>query len=182
MPAHLNEALENTPSLPNPVLRTALLCGVSAGVLCIGWVLFLHVTDNNPYGPKRTLSDFFTPLAAIASQLLLRRYYPQGPGLGRAVGVGLLATLLAAALAAIGLYAFTHLADASLLERHLAEARQLLQNARPLYLAQPNGQQQFEATLRNLAHTPAGFAQDEFLKKMLWGVFLSVPGGIFLRK
>lgn len=151
-------------------------------MLCIGWVLFLYFTDNNPYGPKRALSDFFTPVAAIVSQVLLRRYYPQGPGLGKSVGVGVLATLFAAALAATGMYLFAQFAETSLMERHLAEARHFLENARSLYLAQANGRQQFEDTLRNLARTPAGFAQDEFLKKMLWGILLSVPGGVFLRK
>lgn len=174
--------LENTPSQSNPVLRTALLWGTAAGMLCIGWLLFLYFTGNNPYGLKRTLSDFFTPIAAITSQILLRRYYPQGPGLGKSVGVGLLTTLVAAAVAAAGMYTFARLADPSLLQQHLAEARQLLENAKRLYLEQPNGRQQFEATLRDLARTPEAFAQDELLKKMLWGVFLSIPGGIFLRK
>jgi hypothetical protein len=174
--------LENTPSHANPVLRTALLWGTAAGLLCISWVLFLHFTHNNAYGLKRTLSDFFTPVAAIGSQIILRRFYPQGPGLGKAVGVGLLTTLLTALIAATGLYVYAQLADPSLMQQHLAEARQLLENARRIYLENPNGRQQFEATLQGLAHTPAGFAQDEFLKKLLWGVFLSIPGGIFLRK
>ncbi|WP_170865235.1 DUF4199 domain-containing protein [Hymenobacter psychrotolerans] len=174
--------METTAPTSSPVLRTALLCGTVAGLLCIGWVLFLYLTDNNPYGPKRTLSDFFPPIAAVVSQILLRRYYAEGPGLGKAVGVGVLVTVLTALLAATGLYLFARTADASLIEQHLVEARQLLENAKSLYMAQTNGRQQFEATLRNLAHTPAAFAQDEFLKKMLLGILISIPGGIFLRK
>jgi hypothetical protein len=174
--------LENTPSHANPVLRTALLWGTATGLLCFSWVLFLHFTHNNPYGLKRTLSDFFTPVAAIGSQIVLRRFYPQGPGLGKSVGVGLLTTGLTALVAAAGLYLYAKLTDPGLMQQHLTEARQLLENAKQLYFSQPNGRQQFEATLRGLAHTPAGFAQDEFLKKLLWGMFLSIPGGIFLRK
>ena len=83
------------------MLRTAVLCGAITGALCFAWVLFLYVSDNNPYGPKRTLSDFFPPLAAIASQVLLRRYYqPEGPGLGKSIGVGMLTALVSALVSA----------------------------------------------------------------------------------
>lgn len=156
--------------------------GLVTGVLCIAWVLFLYLTDNNPYGPKRTLSDFFPPIAAVVSQVLLRRYYPTGPGLWKSVGVGVLTTLVGAAIAAAGLYTFARLTGNGLIEQHLAEARQLLANAKTLYLKQPGGQQQYESTLRGLATTPAAFAQDEFAKKIIFGLLLSIPGGVFLRK
>lgn len=151
-------------------------------MLCVGWVLFLYLTDNNPYGPKRTLSDFFTPLAAVACQVLLRRYYANGPGLAKSVGAGMLTSLVVALVAAAGMYTFSRLAGPGLIEQHIAEARQLLASTKQLYLKQPNGLQQYEATLRNLARTPQGFAQDEFAKKLLLGLVLSIPGGVFLRK
>jgi hypothetical protein len=152
------------------------------GALCVGWVLFLYFTGNNPYGPKRTLSDFFPPIAAVLSQVILRRYYADGPGLGRSLGVGLSTTLISAAVAAVGLYTFARMASPGLIEQHLVEARQMLEAAKVMYLKQANGRQQYEATLQNLARTPQAFAQDEFVKKMLWGVILSIPGGVFLRK
>ncbi|MCR5889106.1 DUF4199 domain-containing protein [Hymenobacter sp. J193] len=164
------------------MVRTAALCGVLTGALCFLWVLFLYKTGNNPYGPKRTLSDFFPPIAAILSQVWLRRQYAQGPGLARAVGVGLLTTLLAAAVAATALYLFAQAAGPGLIEQHLAEAHKMLAAAKPLYAKEANGLKQYEATLRNLAHTPEGFGQDEFLKKLLLGTIVGIPGGIFLRK
>lgn len=173
----------NYPSAPSsPVLRTAVLCGTVTGVLCLVWILFLYLTGNNPYGLKRTLSDFFPPIAAVISQILLRRYYANGPGLGRSVGVGLSTTLISASLAAVGLYIFARVADPVLIQQHLVEAKQMLAAAKGMYLKQANGQQLYETTLRNLAQTPQAFAQDEFVKKMLWGVVLSIPGGVFLRK
>lgn len=174
--------LEPATSSPSPVLRTAVLCGVVTGVLCLGWILFLYFTGNNPYGPKRTLSNFFPPIAAVISQILLRRYYADGPGLGRSVGVGVATSLIAAAVAGAGLYLFARMAGPELIAQHLAEAKSILAAAKEMYLKEANGQQQYEATLRNLATDPQGLAQDEFSKKLLLGIVLSIPGGVFLRK
>ncbi|SET60085.1 DUF4199 domain-containing protein [Hymenobacter actinosclerus] len=172
-----------TASTASPVLRTAMLCGAITGALCFAWVLFLYVSDNNPYGPKRTLADFFPPLAAIASQVLLRRYYqPEGPGLGKSIGVGVLTALVSALVAASAFYLFSRLTGPGLIEQHLAEVHKLLESTKALYLKEANGLQQYEATLRNLARTPAQFAQDEFSKKLFFGVLISIPGGVFLRK
>lgn len=183
MPAHLLLTVESTLSHPRPLLRTAILCGTVAGAMCISWVLFLYLTDNNPYGPKRTLADFFTPIAAVAAQLLLRRYYgPQGPGLWRAIGVGVLTAVVTAAVAAAGMYIFSRLTGPELIAHHLEEAKKLLEASKALYAKEANGMQQYQATLRNLATTAAEFAQDEFAKKLLLGVVLSIPGGVFLRK
>ncbi|WP_262490671.1 DUF4199 domain-containing protein [Hymenobacter amundsenii] len=183
LPPHSLPALKPTTATPSPVLRTAVLCGAITGALCFVWVLFLYVSDNNPYGPKRTLADFFPPIAAIASQVLLRRYYqPEGPGLWKSIGTGMLTTLVVALIAAATLYLFARLTGPGLIEQHLAEARLLLENTKALYLKEANGLQQYEATLRNLARTPAGFAQDEFFKKLFFGVLISLPGGVFLRK
>ncbi|WP_460621979.1 DUF4199 domain-containing protein [Hymenobacter tenuis] len=174
--------MASTPSSPNPVVRTAALCGLVAGALCISWVLFLYLSDNNPYGPKRTLSDFFPPIAAVVSQILLRRYYAEGPGLWKSIGVGMLTALVAAGIAAVGLYTFSRLTGPELIEQQLVEAKQLLEATKAMYQKQVNGMQQYEATLRNLARTPESFAQDELFKKMFLGVLLSIPSGVFLRK
>ncbi len=169
-------------SSPSPVLRTAVVCGVSAGLLCIAWVLFLHVTGNNPYGPKRTLSQFFPAIAAVVSQVLLRRYYTNGPGLWKSLGVGIATAGISAVVAALGLYTFARVTGPEPIASHLAEMRQLLANAKDMYFKEANGKQQYEATLRNLARTPEAFAQDEFLKKFVLGFILAIPGGVFLRK
>ncbi|UOQ52625.1 DUF4199 domain-containing protein [Hymenobacter cellulosivorans] len=175
--------MEKTAPLSRPVvLRTAAICGVITALLCFLWVLFLYYTHNNPYGPKRTFSDFFPPIAAIVSQIWLRRYYDQGPGLLKAIGVGVLTTLIAAALAGVSLYMFAKNADPILIEEYLTEARQVIIAAKPLYLKQPNGLQQHAAMLKDLARTPAAFGVDEFFKKLVLGILVAIPVGVFLRK
>ena len=124
------------------------------------------------------------PIAVIASQWFVRRYYINGPGLGRAIGTGLLTTLVASAVSAATLYGFARSASPMLLERNAVEARQILEGARSYYLKQPGGEKQYQLEQQALAgpSKPEGLAQDEFVKKMLLGFLFAVPGGIFLRK
>ncbi|GGF25129.1 hypothetical protein GCM10011383_40920 [Hymenobacter cavernae] len=124
------------------------------------------------------------PVAVIASQWFVRRYYANGPGLGRAIGTGLLTALIASAVSAATLYGFARAASPILLERNAVEARQILQGARSYYLKQPGGAKQYELEQQALGGPtkPEGLAQDEFVKKMLLGFLFAIPGGIFLRK
>ncbi|WP_226269682.1 MULTISPECIES: DUF4199 domain-containing protein [Hymenobacter] len=171
------------PTTSHPVLRTATLCGVVTGALCIAWFLFLYSSGNDPYGPKRMLSSFFVPIAAVISQFLLRRYYePDGPGLRKSVGAGALTALVTALVAAVGLYAFARLTGPELIAQHVTETRQMLESTKAIYLKEANGLQQYQAILRNLATNAVGLAQDEFTKKLVIGLLLAIPGGVFLRK
>ncbi|WP_230471376.1 MULTISPECIES: DUF4199 domain-containing protein [Hymenobacter] len=164
-------------------MRTAIQWGVSAGIVCILWVIGLYLTGNNPYGPKRLMTFFIPPLAAILSQGVLRRkFQPEGPGLGRAIGVGLLTTFFIALVSAAGVYGFARITGNAPIQRHLSEMDQLLAASKADFLKQPHGLEQYERTRQGLARTPQGFAADDFKNKILFGLLISVPGGIFFRK
>lgn len=172
-----------TASAPNLIVRAAVLCGAVTGALCFAWILFLYFSDNNPYGPKRLLSAFFTPIGAIAAQALLRYYYkPENLGLWKSIAAGALTVLIASAIAATTFYLFSQLTGPGLIEQHLVEARQLLESTKAMYLKETNGLQQYNTILHNLDTKPIQFAEDEFSKKLLFGVLMSIPGGVFLRK
>lgn len=160
-----------------------MLYGAVAGLLCVLWVLGLHWTGNNPYGPKRLMAIFVPPAAVLVGQWNLRRYFrPEGPGLLRSIGAGLLITLVTAVLSAGGVYGFARLTGPAPIARHLAEMRQLLEQAKPQFLKEKGGQQRYEETRRNLAYSPEDLATDDYKNKMLFGFLMSIPGGIFLRK
>ena len=165
-----------------PVLRTALAFSLGAGLLAVAWVMGLYFTGNNPYGPKRLLAIFFALAAVVFSQWWLRRYYAAGPGLGRALGVGALTALLTAALSAAGVYGLARAVGPAANQRYATEIERLLAAVQPEYLKQPNGQERYEQDRRNLARTPPGFAADDFRNKLLFGLMICVPGGIFFRK
>ncbi len=165
------------------VLRTALLYGAGAGLLCALWIVGLYFTGNNPYGPKRLMAIFFPPVAVLLGQWNLRKYFqPDGPGILRSVGTGLLIAFFAAVLSAGSVYAFARLSGPEPIARHLTEMRQLLEQGKPMFLKEKNGRQQYEQTYRNLAYNAQGLASDDYVRKLLLGILLSIPGGIFLRK
>lgn len=179
----MSDTVEDSVSPAKPVLRTALLFGASAGVLCAVWVIGLYLSGSNPYGPKRLMAIFVPPVAVLLGQWQLRRYFkPEGPGILKSVGTGLLIALFTAVVSAGGVYAFARATGPEPIARHLTEMRHLLEQSRPMFLKEKNGRQQYEQTYRGLAFSAQGLAADDYMRKLLVGVLLSIPGGIFLRK
>jgi len=147
------------------------------------WVVGLYLAGNNPYGPKRLLAIFVPPIAVVFGQWKLRQYYkPDGPGILKSIGTGLLITFFAAVCSAGGVYAFARVTGPEPIARHLVEMRQILENSKPMFLKEKNGRKQYEQTYRDLAYSAQELAADDYIRKLLLGVLLSIPGGIFLRK
>jgi hypothetical protein len=165
------------------IVRHALRYGVGAGIVCVIWVIVLYLIDNNPYGPKRLLSVFVPPLATLLCQWAVRRsFMPAGPGLRRVLLAGILTTVLAAVTSAAGVYGFARITGQAPIDRHLTEMKALLEASKAEFIKQPGGQEQYDRARKSLAHTPQALASDDFEKKLLFGLLLSFPGGIFFRK
>jgi len=166
------------------VRRLALRFGVGAGVACAAWLLFLQFTGNNPFGPKQLLGQFLVPLAAVASQWVLRRQAaPARPGAGRTLAVGGLTVLLAAAIAAGSVWGLANGVDQSVLDRNQAEIVEIVrvqQEIRP----KEKRNKQFEAMeLRQAAAISVqDLAVGTFTRVVLLGMLVALPAGLFLRK
>lgn len=175
--------MEDSVSPTKPVLRTAVLFGVGAGVVCAIWVVGLYLSGSNPYGPKRLMTIFVPPVAVLLGQWQLRRYLkPKGPGILKSIGTGLLIALFTAVVSAGSVYTFARVTGPEPIARHLTEMRRLLEQSRPMFLREKNGRQQYEQTYRGLAFSAQGLAADDYVRKLIVGLLLSIPGGIFLRK
>lgn len=165
-----------------PVRRVALWFGGGVGVACSIWIVGLHLTGNNAFGPKQLLAELLVPFVALASQWVLRRrLLPTKPGLGRAMAVGGLTTLLAAGLCALSVWALGHVVGESTLARHRAEITEIMQT------------QQQDLKKEHVPLTPtqraaiAGItvndlAVSNFKTVLLLGLVFSLPGGIFFRE
>ncbi|TGE27885.1 DUF4199 domain-containing protein [Hymenobacter metallicola] len=162
----------------------ALRFGVGAGVICTLWLVGLLLTGNDPFGPKRLMVIFLPPIAVLAAQWFLRKQLqPEGPGLKRAIGTGILTAVIAATVSAMGVYGVAQLAGPEQIAKSKAEMLKIAEGSRADYLRQPGGKEQYERTIQGLQSiTAKGLATDDFMKKLLFGLLLSLPGGIFLRK
>jgi hypothetical protein len=129
------------------------------------------------------MTIFVPPVAVLLGQWQLRRYSkPEGPGILKSIGTGLLIALFTAVVSAGSVYAFARVTGPEPIARHLTEMRHLLEQSRPMFLREKNGRQQYEQTYRGLAFSAQGLAADDYVRKLIVGLLLSVPGGIFLRK
>lgn len=166
------------------VRRVVLRFGGGVGALCSLWIVGLHLTGNNAFGPKQLLAELLVPFVALASQWTLRRQLlPVKPGLARAMAVGGLTTLLAAGLCACAVWGLGHVVGEPTLAQHRAEITEIMQT-----------QQQVDRKDRKLVPLTAAqraaisgitvndLAVSNFKAVLLLGLVFSLPGGIFFRE
>ena len=167
-----------------PVRQVALRFGGGVGVGCSLWIFGLYLTGNNAFGPKQLLAELVVPFVALASQWVLRRrLLPVKPGLGRAMAVGGLTTLLAAVLCALTVWALGHVVGEPTLARHRAEITEIMQTQQqdpkkeraPVPLTPTQRAAIAGITVNDLAVS-------NFKTVLLLGLVLSLPGGIFFRE
>lgn len=166
------------------VWQLGLRFGVGAGVVCALWLLFLQLTDNNPLGPKQLMGQLLVPLAAAASQWLLRRQLaPARPGVGRALAVGGLTVLIAAAMAAGSVWGVARGVGEPALARNRAEMEEIIRVQQAIRPKEKRNAQ-FEAQeLRQVSTLTSGnLASGAFTRVLLLGMLVAVPAGLFLRK
>lgn len=166
------------------VKNLALRFGMGAGLACVVWMVGLQLTGSNGFGPKQILAQLLVPLAAVASQWLLRKAaQPNKPGLGASLGVGVLTALLAASVSALGTVGLAYGAGEAAVAKHRAEVLEIVraqQRENPKAVASPAVQQQ---QLEQVQHMTVGnMATSNFLQVLVLGLVLAVPAGIFLRE
>jgi len=166
------------------MLRQALQFGVGIGLLCALWMLGLHLTGNNAFGPKRLLMHFAVPVAVVLSQWTLRRVVRPGkPGLGRSLGVGVLTTVVAATITAGSVLALGAGAGEPAMERNRQELLGIAQAEKVNLLKSGGGEAGYQQHLAFLAKLSAkDIAQNDFSKILLLGLIFAIPGGIFFRE
>ncbi len=178
------------PSVPNvkatdgEVTRVGLRFGVGVGVVCAGWMLFLHLSGNNAFGPKQILAQLLVPLAAVASQWVMRRNLkPEKPGLARALRVGALTVLVAAVISALSLMGLAAIAGEKALALNRAEMLEIVRAQQRENPKVKLSEQEMQQQVRNVENiTSRELAGGNFTQIMLLGLALAIPAGIFLRE
>ncbi|MFD2718635.1 DUF4199 domain-containing protein [Hymenobacter monticola] len=166
------------------VTQLALKFGVGVGLVCVVWMVGLQLTGNNGFGPKQLLAQLLVPMVAVASQWQLRRQLkPEKPGLGRALGVGVLTALLAAVVSAVGVMGLAAGAGEEAVSRHRAEVKEIVQAQQREAAKQGVSAALRQQQLQQIDHLTVGnIASSNFLQVLVLGLVLAVPAGIFLRE
>jgi hypothetical protein len=184
LPANTTPSGVKSPSGSGIVGRLALRFGVGAGVVCGLWLVFLYLTNNEPFSPKQIMGLLIVPFTAAASQWLLRRQVaPTRPGVGRALAVGSLTVLIAAVLAAGSTWTLALvLGDKALAysRAELVEITRVQQNIRPK--EKRNAQFEKQELEQAAALSAADLARGTFTWTVVLGMIGALPAGIFLRK
>ena len=177
-----SEVREENTRASGLVLRLALRFGV--GLVCAAWLLFLQWSGNNPFSPKQLMGLLIVPFVAAGSQWFLRqKVAPARPGIGRALAVGGLTVVIAAALAAASTWGLAH----GVGDQELARSRhELMEITRVQQKLRPKEKRNAEFEKQELQQAAAlsinDLAKGTFTWTVLLGLLLAVPSGIFLRK
>ena len=166
------------------VLRLSLRFGVGVGLVCALWMAGLQLMGSNGFGPKQVLAQLLVPLAAVASEWVLRRQLrPHRSGLARSLGVGILTVLIAAFISASSVVGLARGAGEPALARNRDEVLEIVQaqqRENPKAQLSTAAQQQ---QVRNVANmSVSDMASSNFTQVLLLGFVLAIPAGIFLRE
>ena len=166
------------------VVRLALRFGVAAGLACALWMVGLQLTGNNGFGPKQILAQLLVPLAALASEWVLRRQLkPEKPGLGRSLGVGGLTVVIAATISAVSVLGLAYGAGEPALARNRAEVLEIIRAQQRENPKVKRSAREVAQQIRNVANlTVKDLAVSNFTVVLLFGLALGLPGGIFFRE
>ncbi|OGX84509.1 hypothetical protein BEN48_15865 [Hymenobacter glacialis] len=147
-------------------------------------MLFLHMSGNNAFGPKQILAQLLVPLAAVASQWVMRRKLkPEKPGLGRALRVGALTVLVAAVISSLSLMGLAAVAGEKALDLNRAEMLEIVRAQQRENPKVKRSEQEMQQQIRNVGNiTSRELAGGNFTQIMLLGLALAIPAGIFLRE
>ena len=166
------------------VTRLAIRFGAGAGLLCSLWMVGLQLTGSNGFGPKQILAQLLVPLAALASEWLLRKkLQPEKPGLGRSLGVGGLTILIAAVISAGSVLGLAYGAGEPALARNRAEVTEIVRAQLRENPKVKRSEREVEQQMQNVANlTVKDLVVSNFTVVVLFGLVLGLPGGIFFRE
>ena len=162
--------------------RLAVQVGVGAGLLCGLWVLGLHLSDNNAFGPKRLIAYFVVPLLVVASQWLLKQaLVPLKAGFLRAWAAGTMTAVVAATVTALSVLGVGKLVGPAAMERNRQEMLVIAKVERA-NIEKLSGKAGYEAQLAYLSRiTIEDIALNDF-RTLLLAAFLALPGAVFFRE
>ncbi len=172
-------------SLRNPLIAVPLKYGLAGGVLSIFMFLVLYFIDKNPLIVYRGF-DFSFLLIPIFIAFSIKEYRDRWNDrslrFGEGMTVGFLNYLMIAILSAGFVWIFLSVIDPDLLRGYIADRSSLLSNMKGQMVEQL-GEDVYQQTLAQVQQTTAYIiALDDFLKKIIIGLFLTIIISVIFKK
>ena len=168
--------------IKNPILGIPLKYGLIGGGLVIGLILFLYLMDKNPLSNAR-YSDLFVLLIFILFAIKEFRdvYNNKVLHFWQGLSVGMITALTIAILSSVCI-AVICIADPNLLPAFVSEKIEFV-NQNKASLIETIDERAYSDTIRGLKETTiTDMALDDFLKKTLIGLILSIIISLIFRK
>jgi hypothetical protein len=164
------------------VVRTGIRYGVLCALLSFGITLTLYLAGANPYGQTSIFSLVFMPVFIFLGCAYFKKYNDQNIGFLKALRVALAITFYAALASAMLLYIFSVFAGFEAIQRHITEMKLMLESTRA-ETVKIIGQANYDKTMLQLEKTtPYHLAADDFMKKIMTGLIISIIAAVYFRK
>jgi hypothetical protein len=166
-----------------PMLRNAIRYGLAGALLSILALLLMYFIDRNPLFYGRYFDIVLIPAFVIFS---IRDFKIQQNGgilhFWQGMSTGIIVYLIIAIATAIFIILFTYIISPELFDAYIENRLELLETKKE-HIIQTIDEESYHLTVEGLRNTKAWhLALDDFLKKSIIGLFLTILFSIIFRK
>ncbi len=167
----------------NQLIVVPLRFGSIAGLLTVGLFLALYFLDANPLIEARIVDLVLIPLFLFFGLKDFRDYRNGGiMHYWQGMTVGVILYLLMACVSSLWIVTFLELVDPQLLADYISNRQELLEGSKAQVIDQMGEQTYLESRAELQRITAFDLAIDDFLKKSIIGLMLTIMISIILRK
>lgn len=180
MPSSMTDSLFRE---QRPMLRNALRYGLAGALVSILALLLMYFIDRNPLFYGRYFDIVLIPAFVIFS---IRDFKVNQNGgilhFWQGMSTGIIVYLVVALGTAIFILLFTYIISPDLFEAYIEDRLELLETKKD-HIVQSIDQETYNQTVEGVRNTkPWHLALDDFLKKSIIGLFLTILFSIIFRK
>lgn len=164
------------------IVRVGIRYGVLSGLISIVLVALLYLLGYNPLGDAGRISFAPIPVFVFLAIRNYKRYHLQELSFGKGFRVGLATSFYNALAAGMLLFLLLYAVGPEMMQRHIADLQQVLQEMRAEQV-EVLGEEKFDEAAQALQDLqPSMVAADDFIRRMVAGLVFSLVAAVFFRK
>jgi len=156
------------------ILRTVIKYGIVGGVINIAYYLGMYWAGENPIGPSKNIADVFVMAVFLLFAIIEYSYLDAYHRFWKYMTVGIGSYLLVSVISSIFILVMLTSIAPELHQDYINERLQMMEQNKETFLEKFEAAH-YEETYKAVQNTrPAQLALDDFLKKSMIGLFLSI--------